>query len=72
MSGNVKKIEILKKIRFLTFYLRFIVIFGVYEWKYMLNMNKILMKAKFIEKMKILLSKAGLRELLRLELTPGN
>ena len=38
----------------------------------MLNRNKILMKAEFIQKFKILLSKAELRELLRLELTPGN
>ena len=30
------------------------------------------MKAEFVEKIKILLSKAELRELLRLELTPGN
>ena len=35
-------------------------------------MIKILMKAENIERMKILLSKVGLRELLRLELTPGN
>ena len=47
-------------------------IFGVCESKNTLNINKILMKAEFIEKMKILLSTAGLRELLRLELTPGN
>ena len=37
-----------------------------------LNVNKILIKAEFIKKMKILLSKAELRGLLRLELTPGN
>ena len=37
-----------------------------------LNLNEILMKAEFIEKIEILLSKAELRELLRLELTPGN
>ena len=37
-----------------------------------MNLNKILMKVEIIEKMKILLSKAELRELLRLELTPGN
>ena len=42
------------------------------DQKNMLNLNKILMKVEFIEKIKILLSKAGLRELRRLELTPGN
>ena len=45
-----------------------------YMWikKNTLNSNKILMKAEFIEKIEILLSKARLLELLRLELTPGN
>ena len=47
-------------------------LFIVFEAKNMPNTNKILMKAEFVEKIKILLSKAGLRELLRLELTPGN
>ena len=37
-----------------------------------MNLNKILMKDEMIEKIKILLSKAELRELVRLELTPGN
>ena len=37
-----------------------------------LNMNKILINAEFIKKIKKLLRKAGLREPLRLELTPGN
>ena len=47
-------------------------IFGVFQLKNTLSMNKILMNAEFIKKMEILLSKAELRELLRLELTPGN
>ena len=36
------------------------------------NKNKISIKGGIIERMKILLSKTGLRELLRLELMPGN
>ena len=54
------------------FHLLFFMLFGVCESKNTLDMNKILMKAEIIKIMKILMSKAGLRELLRLELTPGN
>ena len=69
---NVKKMLFFEKLRFL----RFIYYFSWYlvyvNQKNMLNLNKILMKAKIIKKMKILLSKAGLRELLRLEPCTGD
>ena len=52
---NVKKLKMLKKLRLFMFHFRFWVIFGVCESKNTLNLNKILIKAKFIEKFDILL-----------------
>ena len=61
-----KKLDFWRFIYYFLWYLVYV------NQKNMLNVNKILLKAEIIEKMEILLSKAGLGELLRLELTPGN
>ena len=72
---NDKKLKIQKKKKNPIFNVLFMIFCDIWcMWikKNTLNSNKILMKAEFIEKIRILLSKARLRELLRLEPCTGD